>query len=244
MSAASVTRRVSAPTSIAPRPRRVWLSKSGPDPVARVGVSGAIIARTWPRPARPSARPSSSSRRGRRAPTWRLTLAHALVVGGCGFVLRGGLLRQRVPRPLRHPTAVGSGSACSSSSARGPPGWRTPSGTSRGPLGSWGGSRACSPAMVRPSGFGSSCPSCAGWPCGRRRWWPASGTASARGALRRVEEHQLVNVVQEMAIAAGIPAPEVRLLDAEGGECRRRWDGRDRELRGRRPAPDESTARN
>jgi Zn-dependent protease with chaperone function len=29
------------------------------------------------------------------------------------------------------------------------------------------------------------------------------------------EEHQLVNVVQEMAIAAGIPAPEVRLLDAE-----------------------------
>jgi Zn-dependent protease with chaperone function len=29
-----------------------------------------------------------------------------------------------------------------------------------------------------------------------------------------LEEHQLVNVVQEMAIAAGIPPPEVRLLDA------------------------------
>ena len=30
-----------------------------------------------------------------------------------------------------------------------------------------------------------------------------------------LEERQLVNVVQEMAIAAGIPAPEVRLLDAK-----------------------------
>ena len=30
-----------------------------------------------------------------------------------------------------------------------------------------------------------------------------------------LEEHQLVNVVQEMAIAAGIPTPEVRLLDAQ-----------------------------
>jgi Zn-dependent protease with chaperone function len=33
-------------------------------------------------------------------------------------------------------------------------------------------------------------------------------------AAADLEEHQLVNVVQEMAIAAGIPQPEVRLLDA------------------------------
>jgi Zn-dependent protease with chaperone function len=32
--------------------------------------------------------------------------------------------------------------------------------------------------------------------------------------LRDIEERQLVNVVQELAIAAGIPAPQVRLIDA------------------------------
>ena len=40
-----------------------------------------------------------------------------------------------------------------------------------------------------------------------------------------LEERQLVNVVQEMAIAAGIPAPEVRLLDARWRMPRR--SGRD-----------------
>ena len=55
-----------------------------------------------------------------------------------------------------------------------------------------------------------------------RSVWRAAGvghTLLAIGArpprAGDLEERQLVNVVQEMAIAAGIPAPEVRLLDAK-----------------------------
>ena len=54
-----------------------------------------------------------------------------------------------------------------------------------------------------------------------RSVWLAAGVGQvllAMGAREPrpgdLEEHQLVNVVEEMAIAAGIPAPSVRLLDA------------------------------
>ena len=85
---------------------------------------------------------------------------------------------------------------------------------------SWATCRSSCRATARRSGWsGSSSRSRAGSASGPSGSRPGSGTPSSRSArgLRGtgIWRSQLVNVVQEMAIAAGIPAPEVRLLDAK-----------------------------
>lgn len=161
--------------------------------------------------------------RNRRA-TWRLTLACALVVGGCGFVSAVGLVVNVllvlfalvfVPAVL----CVGLGALALLSPATAGlagPIWDV----GLAPLGVVG----RLPSLLPGDGH-------AVWVIGLllplvcwltvRSVWLAAGvghTLLAIGARPPVggdlEEHQLVNVVQEMAIAAGIPPPEVRLLDA------------------------------
>jgi Zn-dependent protease with chaperone function len=161
--------------------------------------------------------------RNRRA-TWRLTLALALVVGGCGFASAVGFLVNIFlalfalvffPAVL----CIGIGALFLLSPAT--------SGLT-GPL--W-------EVAVIPLGIVGRIPSLlpgeghAVWVIGLllplvcwlsvRSVWLTAGvghtllTIGARPpAAGDLEEHQLVNVVQEMAIAAGIPQPEVRLLDA------------------------------
>ena len=56
---------------------------------------------------------------------------------------------------------------------------------------------------------------CAGCSCGRgrgRSWWRRG---PGRPDPDDVEERQLVNLVEEMALAAGVPPPRVRLVDAD-----------------------------
>ena len=162
--------------------------------------------------------------RNRRA-TWRLTLVYALVVGGCGFVSAIGFVANVflalfalvfIPAVV----CLGLGALALLSP--------TTAGLAR-PLWEVG---------TIPLGFVGSLPSLlpgdghAVWVIGLilplvcwltvRSVWLAAGvghTLLAIGARPPVtgdlEEHQLVNVVQEMAIAAGIPPPEVRLLDAK-----------------------------
>ena len=161
--------------------------------------------------------------RNRRA-TWRLTLALALVVGGCGFFSAVGFvvnifLALFALVFLPAVVCLGLGALALLSPAT--------SGLTR-PLWDVG---------VIPLGIVGRIPSLfpgegqAVWVIGlllplvcwltARSVWLAAGvghtllTIGARPPVAGdLEEHQLVNVVQEMAIAAGIPPPEVRLLDA------------------------------
>ena len=162
--------------------------------------------------------------RNRRA-TWRLTLAYALVVGGCGFVSAVGFIANVflvlfalvfLPAVL----CLGIGALALLSPGTAPLAgliWDV----GLAPLGVVGGL----PKLLPGDGGGI-------WVIGLllplvcwltvRSVWRAAGvghTLLAIGArppaAGDLEERQLVNVVQEMAIAAGTPAPEVRLLDAK-----------------------------
>jgi Zn-dependent protease with chaperone function len=162
--------------------------------------------------------------RNRRA-TWRLTLAYALVVGGCGFVSAIGFvvnvflaLFALVFFPAVLCVGLGALTLLSpATAALAHPIWDV----GLFPLGIVG----RLPSLLPGDGH-------AMWVIGLmlplacwltvRSVWLAAGvghTLLAMGArppaANDLEEHQLVNVVQEMAIAAGIPAPTVRLLDAE-----------------------------
>ena len=159
--------------------------------------------------------------RNRRA-TWRLSLALAVIVGGCGFVSAVGFalniflaLFALVFFPAVLCLAVGALFLLSPATAG-----------FAGPLWDVG---------VVPLGIVGRIPGLLPgntvWAIGLllplvcwltvRSVWLAAGvghtllTIGARPpAAGDLEEHQLVDVVQEMAIAAGIPQPEVRLLDA------------------------------
>ena len=162
--------------------------------------------------------------RNRRA-TWRLTLAYALVVGGCGFVAAVGfvanvflVLFALVFLPAVLCLGIGALALLSPATAGlTHPIWDV----GLAPLGVVG----RLPSLLPGDGE-------AIWAIGLllplvcwltvRSVWRAAGvghTLLAIGARSPVgadlEERQLVNVVLEMAIAAGIPAPEVRLLDAK-----------------------------
>ena len=162
--------------------------------------------------------------RNRRA-TWRLTLAYALVVGGCGFVSAVGfaanvflVLFALVFLPAVLSLGIGALMLLSpGTAALAGPIWDV----GLAPLGVVG------DLPRRLPGDGAAI-----WVIGLllplvcwltvRSVWRAAGvghTLLAIGArpplAGDLEEHQLVNVVQEMAIAAGIPAPQVRLLDAQ-----------------------------
>jgi Zn-dependent protease with chaperone function len=162
--------------------------------------------------------------RNRRA-TWRLTLAYALVVGGCGFVSAVAFVANVflvlfalvfIPAVL----CLGLGAIMLLSPATAglaEPIWDV----GLVPLGVVGGL----PKLLPGDGVSL-------WAIGFvlplvcwltvRSVWLAAGvghTLLAIGARPPLagdpEERQLVNVVQEMAIAAGIPVPDVRLLDAQ-----------------------------
>ena len=161
--------------------------------------------------------------RNRRA-TWRLTLAYALVVGGCGFASAVAfaanvflVLFALVFLPAVLSLGIGALMLLSPGTAvLADPIWDL----GLAPLGVVG------DLPRRLPGDGRAI-----WVIGLllplvcwltvRSVWRAAGvghTLLAIGARSPaagdLEERQLVNVVQEMAIAAGIPAPEVRLLDA------------------------------
>jgi Zn-dependent protease with chaperone function len=159
--------------------------------------------------------------RNRRA-TWRLTLAYALVVGVCGFLSAVGFatnlflaLFARVFIPAVLCLGLGTLMLLTSVTARlAEPIWDA----GLAPLQVVGDL----PTLLGDAGI---------WVIGLvvplvcwltvRSMWLAAGvghTLLAMGARPPkpgdLEEQQLGNVVQEMAIAAGIPPPEVRLLDA------------------------------
>jgi Zn-dependent protease with chaperone function len=161
--------------------------------------------------------------RNRRA-AWRLTLAYALVVGGCGFVSAIGffanvflILFAMVFIPAVLSIGVGALVLLSPGTA---PLARLIWDAGLAPLGLVGGLPKLLPGdgeaiWVIGLGVPLVC-----W-LSVRSVWLAAGvghTLLAIGARPPapgdLEERQLVNVVQEMAIAAGIPAPEVRLIDA------------------------------
>jgi len=166
--------------------------------------------------------------RNRRA-TWRLTLAYALVVGGCGFLSAVGFVANvflalfaLVFIPAVVCLGLGALALLSpvTSGLTGPL-WTV--GTV--PLGIVGGL----PSLLPGDGqvvwvIGLLLP-LACWLAVRSVWLAAGvgHTLLAIGARPPapgdLEEHQLVNVVEEMAIAAGIPPPEVRLLDARAANA-------------------------
>lgn len=162
--------------------------------------------------------------RNRRA-TWRLTLAYALVVGGCGFLSAVGFSANVflalfalvfIPAVL----CLGLGALMLLSpgtAALADPIWEV----GLYPLGIVG----RIPTLLPGDGD-------AVWVIGLvlplvcwlavRAVWLEAGVGHALLAMGArppapadLEERQLTNVVQEMAIAAGIPPPEVRLLDAQ-----------------------------
>ena len=159
--------------------------------------------------------------RNRRA-TWRLSLALAVVVGGCGFVSAIGFvlnvflaLFALVFFPAVLCLGIGALFLLSPATAG-----------LAGPL--WDVGVIPLEMVGRIPGL---LPGNTVWFIGLllplvcwltvRSVWLTAGvghtllTIGARPpAAADMEEHQLVNVVQEMAIAAGIPQPEVRLLDA------------------------------
>jgi Zn-dependent protease with chaperone function len=162
--------------------------------------------------------------RNRRA-TWRLTAAYALVVGACGFVSAIGfvaniflVLFAMVFIPAVLCLGIGALFLLSPGTA--------------------GLASVIWDVGLAPLGLVGNLPKLlpgdgeAIWVIGLvvpllcwlsvRSVWLAAGvghTLLAIGArppaAGDLEERQLVNVVQEMAIAAGIPEPEVRLLDAQ-----------------------------
>ena len=162
--------------------------------------------------------------RNRRA-TWRLTAAYALVVGACGFVSSIGFFANVflvlfamvfIPAVL----SIGVGALFLLSPAT--------SGLASviwdvglAPLGVVGNLPKLLPGDGAAIWVVGLVVPLACW-LSVRSVWLAAGvghTLLAIGARPPrdgdLEERQLVNVVQEMAIAAGIPAPEVRLLDAK-----------------------------
>ena len=182
--------------------------------------------------------------RNRRA-TWRLTAAYALVVGACGFVSSTGFFANVflvlfamvfIPAVL----SIGVGALFLLSPAT--------SGLASviwdvglAPLGVVGNLPTLLPGGGAAIWVVGLVVPLACW-LSVRSVWLAAGvghTLLAIGARPPrdgdLEERQLVNVVQEMAIAAGIPAPEVRLLDAKvamplpSGRTRRRatWSSAD-----------------
>jgi Zn-dependent protease with chaperone function len=159
--------------------------------------------------------------RNRRA-TWRLSLALAIVVGGCGFVSAIGFvlniflaLFALVFFPAVLCLAIGALFLLSPTTAGlASPLWDV----GVIPLGIVGRIPGVLPSnTVWAIGFVLPLVC---WLTVRSVWLTAGvgHTLLAIGArppaAADMEEHQLVNVVQEMAIAAGIPQPEVRLLDA------------------------------
>jgi len=162
--------------------------------------------------------------RNRRA-TWRLTAAYAVVVGACGFVSAIAffaniflVLFAMVFIPAVLSLGVGALFLLSpATSGLASVIWDV----GLAPLGVVGNLPRLLPGdgqAIWAIGFGVPllC-----W-LSVRSVWLAAGvghTLLAIGARPPkpgdLEEHQLANVVQEMAIAAGIPAPEVRLLDAQ-----------------------------
>ena len=161
--------------------------------------------------------------RNRRA-TWRLSLALAVIVGGCGFVSAVGFLVNIFlalfalvffPAVL----CLGIGALFLLSPAT--------SGLTRPlwdvgviPLGIVGRIPSVLPGGGHSVWVAGLLLPLVCWLAVRSVWLEAGVghtllTIGARPpAPGDLEEHQLVNVVQEMAIAAGIPTPEVRLLDA------------------------------
>jgi Zn-dependent protease with chaperone function len=162
--------------------------------------------------------------RNRRA-TWRLTLAYALVVAGCGFVSAIGfavnvflVLFAMVFIPAVLCLAVGALMLLSpATSGLTPTIWDL----GLAPLGVVGRLPSLLPGDGRAIWAIGFLVPLACWLAVRSVWLAAGvgHTLLAIGARPPkdgdLEEHQLVNVVQEMAIAAGIPAPAVRLLDAK-----------------------------
>ena len=56
---------------------------------------------------------------------------------------------------------------------------------------------------------------------GRAVWWRARSAACASGATRTdLKRKRLHNVVEEMAIASGVPMPEIYVLEQESGHQR------------------------
>jgi Zn-dependent protease with chaperone function len=160
--------------------------------------------------------------RNRRA-TWRLTLAYGLVVGGCGFLSAVGffvnlflVLFALVFLPAVLSLGIGALMLLSPGTAPlADPIWDV----GLAPLGAVG-----NLPRLLPGGGASL------WVIGFvvplvcwltvRSVWLGAGVGHALLAMGArppaagdLEERQLVNVVQEIAIAAGIPPPEVRLLD-------------------------------
>jgi Zn-dependent protease with chaperone function len=174
---------------------------------------------------RPSERTSffEFQARNRRA-TWRLTLAYALVVGGCGFLSAVGFvvniflaLFALVFIPAIVCLGLGALALLSPvTSGLTRPLWTV--GTV--PLGIVGGLPSLLPGEGQAVWVLGLLLPLACWLAVRSVWLTAGvgHTLLAMGARvpapGDLEERQLVNVVQEMAIAAGIPPPEVRLLDA------------------------------
>jgi Zn-dependent protease with chaperone function len=174
-------------------------------------------------PARPERTPFFDFQARNRRATWRLTLAYALVVGACGFLSAVGFFANIflvlfalvfVPAVL----SLGLGALMLLS-----PGTRTLAepiwDAGLAPLEVVGGL----PQLLPGDGasllvIGLVVPLVC-WLTVRSVWLTAGvghallAMGARPPAAQDLEERQLVNVVHEMAIAAGIPPPEVRLLD-------------------------------
>jgi Zn-dependent protease with chaperone function len=191
-----------------------------------MSASGAIIAQPDMAETRPADRTTflEFQARNRRA-TWRLTLAYALVVGGCGFLSAVGfvanvflVLFALVFVPALLFLAIGALALLSPATAGlAEPIWDV----GLAPLGMVAGLPGLLPGAGAAIWAISLLLPLVCW-LTVRSVWLAAGVGHALLAMGArppsptdLEERQLVNVVQEMAIAAGIPPPEVRLLDAQ-----------------------------
>jgi Zn-dependent protease with chaperone function len=162
--------------------------------------------------------------RNRRA-TWRLTLACALVVGGCGILAAVGFVANvflAVFALVFIPAVVCLGLGALALLSPATTGLASPLwdiGTA--PLGVVSGLPTLLPGDGQAVWVIGLLLPLACWLTVRSVWLAAGvgHTLLAMGArppaAGDLEERQLVNVVQEMAIAAGIPPPEVLLLDTQ-----------------------------
>jgi heat shock protein HtpX len=163
--------------------------------------------------------------RNRRA-TWRLTAAYLLLVGGGGFLAAIGFTANLflvlfALAFLPAVTLIGLGFLALLSpgtAALSDPLWRLATvpldlvGRLPGLAPGGGPGRVLAIGLLLPLALGLAA----------RAVWLAAGVGDVLLAMGArppapgdAEERQLANVVQEMAIAAGIPAPEVRLLDGD-----------------------------
>jgi heat shock protein HtpX len=166
--------------------------------------------------------------RNRRA-TWRLTAAYLLVVGGGGFLAAVGFVANvflalfaLVFLPAVLCLGLGALALLSPATAGlAGPIWDL----GLAPLGVVGGLPSLLPGDGRAVWvIGFLLPLACGLAV--RSVWLAAGVGHALIAMGArppaaadLEERQLVNVVQEMAIAAGIPPPEVRLLEGQAANA-------------------------